>query len=41
MKYEAPDMEVVAVNADTAIAVDEDYEIGVGMGSMLSKIPQD
>ena len=41
MKYEAPDMEVVAVNVDTAIAADEDYEIGIGAGSLLSKIPQD
>ena len=40
MKYEAPEMEIVALGADTAIAVDDDHEIGVGMGSMLSRIPQ-
>ena len=39
MKYEAPEMEIVALGADTAIAVEEDHEIGVGMGSMLSKNP--
>ena len=40
MKYEAPEMEIVAIGADTAIAVDENHEIGVGAGSLLSKIPQ-
>lgn len=36
MKYEAPEMEIVAIGADTAIAADEDYEIGIGAGSLLS-----
>ena len=36
MKYEAPEMEIVAIGADTAIAVEDDTQIGVDMGSMLS-----
>ena len=39
MKYEAPEMEIVAIGADTAIAVDEEHEIGIGAGSLLSKNP--
>ncbi len=37
MNYKAPEMEVVAVNVETAIAADADYEISVDMGAMLSK----
>ncbi len=37
MKYVAPEMEIVAIGVDAAIAADADYEIGVDMSAMLSK----
>ena len=37
MKYETPDMEVVAVSADSAVAADTEIEVDAGL--LFSKLP--
>ncbi len=37
MKYETPEMEIVAFGVKAAIAADEDYEMDFDMGDFLSK----